>query len=198
MLISETHFPSKSHFSISGYNTCHTDHPDGKAHGGTGIPIRSAITYSELPRYAKPELQAIIIQVKGLQRNINLASVYCPPKHYLKATHFNSFFQALGLCFVAGDDLNSKHTLWGSRLTATKGQELASLIRTNNYCYLSTGTPTYRPADPNKLPDLLDFFLIAGISPSYADIHPSYDLTSDHSPIIATFCMTLLTRKPTP
>ena len=135
---------------------------------GNSHPL--CINLIELPRYAKQELQATIIQVKGLQRNIKLASFYCLPKHNLKAAHFNAFFQTLGPCFVAGGDFNSKHTLWGSRLTATKGRELASLIRTNNYSYLSTGTPTYPPTNPNKLPDLLDFFLFAGISPSYADI----------------------------
>ena len=121
MLISETHFPSKSHFSIPGYNTCHTDQPDCKSHGGTAVLIRSAITYSEIPRYAKPELQATIIHVKELQRNMKLASVYCPPKHNLEAANFNSFFQTLWPCFVAGGDFNSKHTVWGSRVTATKG-----------------------------------------------------------------------------
>jgi len=37
----------------------------------------------------------------------------------------------------------------------------------------------------NKIPDLLDFFVTSGISSAYTDIYSSYDLTSDHSPIIA-------------
>ena len=37
-----------------------------------------------------------------------------------------------------------------------------------------------------------------GISSSYADIQPSYDLTSDHSPIIATISTSIITQKPTP
>ena len=37
-----------------------------------------------------------------------------------------------------------------------------------------------------------------GISPAYADIQPSYDLTSDNSPIIATISTSIITRKPTP
>jgi hypothetical protein len=32
----------------------------------------------------------------------------------------------------------------------------------------------------------------------YTDIKPSYDLTSDHSPIIATISSSIITRKPTP
>ena len=74
----------------------------------------------------------------------------------------------------------------------TKGRELVSLIHTNNYSFLSTGTPTYWPTDPNKLPDLLDFFITSKISPSNADIQPSYDLSSDHTPIIATISTTVM------
>jgi hypothetical protein len=174
MLISEKHFTYKSHFSIPGYNFSHTNHPDGTAHGGTAILIRSPLTYSEQLRYAKPELQATTIQIKGPQRNIKIASIYCPPKHNLKATHFNAFFQTLGPYFIAGGDYNSKHTLWGSRLTTTKGRELASLIYTNSYSFLSSGTPTYWPTDPRKIPDLLDFFVTSGFSSAYIDIQPSY------------------------
>jgi len=170
MLVSKTHFTTKSYFSIPGYSFCHTNHPDGTAHGGTAILIHSTITYSEQLQYAKLEIQATIIQVKGQQRTITIASVYCPPKYNLKAPQFNSFFQTLGPCFVAGGDYNSKHTLWGSRLVTTKGRELASLIHTNYYSFLSTGTPTYWPTDLNKLPDLLDFFITSKISPSNADI----------------------------
>ena len=128
MLISETHLTAKSYFSIPRYSFCHTNHPDGKAHGGMAILIRSAITYSEQLQYATPELQATTIQVKGKQRPINIAAVYCPPRYNLKAPQFNYFFPTLGSCFVAGGDYNWKHTLWGSRLVTTKGRELASLI----------------------------------------------------------------------
>jgi len=110
-------------------------------------------------------------------------------------------------------DYNSKHTLWGLRLTTTKGRELSEVIQEKNYSFLSTGTPTYWisnfrrdlnivyfllgkkkeniqptywPTDGNKIPDLLDFFVTNGISSTYTDIQSSYDLTSDHYPITAT------------
>jgi hypothetical protein len=47
----------------------------------------------------------------------------------------------------------------GSRLTTTKGKELAKLVQNNNYSYISSGTTTYWPTDPAKIPDLLDFFV---------------------------------------
>jgi len=72
----------------------------------------------------------------------------------------------------------------------------ATVIRKHDYAVLSTGTPTYWPTDPHKIPDLLDFFIISGLSTSYADIQPSYDLSSDHSPIITTLGTTIYHSKP--
>jgi len=104
----------------------------------------------------------------------------------------------LGPKFIAGGDYKSKHTLWGSRLTTTKGRELSKVIQEKNYSFLSTGTPTYWPTDGNKIPNLLDFLVINGISSTYTDIQSSYDLTSDHSPIKATLSTLVTVRKPTP
>jgi len=103
----------------------------------------------------------------------------------------------LGKTFTAGGDLNSKSTLWGSRLKTTKGRELEKVLQANNYTPLSAGTPTYWPTDSNKIPDLLDFFVTSGISPSYMDIKPSYDLSSDHNPTILTISTTIATHVPT-
>jgi hypothetical protein len=123
--------------------------------------------------------------------------VYCPPCYNLKRNHFESFFQTLGTKFIAGGDYNSKHTFWGSRFT-TKGRELYMAIQNNNYSIISTGTPTYWPTDGNKMPDLLDFFITNGISSNYISETTSYDLTSDHSPIIATISTSVMLRKPKP
>jgi len=49
----------------------------------------------------------------------------------------------------------------------------------------------------NKIPDLLDFFVTSGISPSHTDIQPSYDLSSDHTPIVVKFSTSIATRIPT-
>jgi len=124
--------------------------------------------------------------------------VYCPPRHNLKAEFFEAFLQTVGPCFLAGGDFNSKNTLWGSRLTTTKGRKLAKVFQAKNYSYLSTGSPTYWPKDANKIPDLLDFFITNCISTTYlyADVQASYDLTSDHITIIVTISMTIVVRKP--
>ena len=175
-----------------------TTHPDGTAHGGIAILIKVSIQHYKLLKYEEESIQATSIKVRGFPYEITVAAVYCPPRHNLKKEQFQTFFQTLGPKFIAGGDYNSKHTLWGSRLTTTKGRELLKVIQEKNYSYLSTGTPTYWPTDSNKTPDLLDFFVTKGISSSYTDIQPSYDLNSDHSPIIATISTAIITRKPTP
>jgi hypothetical protein len=60
MLINETHFTSKSHFTIPKYQVCYTNHPDGTAHGGTAILVKSTIAYYEQLPHAEAELQATI------------------------------------------------------------------------------------------------------------------------------------------
>jgi len=186
LLISETHFTSKNYFTIPGYKLCYTNHPDGTAHGGTAILIKDTITYYEQLKYEEEAIRATSITVKGLLHEITIAAVYCLPRHNLKKEQSATFFQTLGSKFIAGGDYNSKHTLWDSWLTTTKGRELSKEFQEKNYYFLSTGSPTYWPTDVNKIPDLLDFFITNGISTTYVDIQASYDLTSDQTPIIAT------------
>jgi endonuclease/exonuclease/phosphatase family metal-dependent hydrolase len=100
--------------------------------------------------------------------------------------------------FIVGGDFNSKHTVWGSRLITTKGRELYKIIHDNNGSIISTGTPTYWNTDENKISDLLDFFIINSISPNYISETASFDLASDHTPIIATISTSVILRKPKP
>jgi len=197
LLISETHFTNKSYFSIPRYKLYYTDHPDGIAHGGTAMLIKETIEHYELLKYEEDSIQAKSIKVKGFPYKITITAAYCPPCHNLKKEHFETFFQTLGPKFIARSDYNNKHTLWGSRLTTTKGRELSKVSQEKNYSFLSTGTQTYWSTDQNKTPDLLDFLVINTISSAYTDIQSSNDLTSDHSPITATLNTSVIVRKPT-
>jgi exonuclease III len=113
LLVSETHFTHKNHYSIPGYDLCYTCHPDGTAHGDTAIVIKNTLEFYERPKYAEATIQATSVTVSGLIHKITITAVYCPPWHNLKEEHFKAFFQTLGPRFLAGGDFNSKHTLWG-------------------------------------------------------------------------------------
>lgn len=41
---------------------------------------------------------------------------------------------------------------------------------------------------PQKTPDLIDFFMCCGLNRQMFSMHNSYDLSSDHSPVILTCC----------
>jgi hypothetical protein len=55
----------------------------------------------------------------------------------------------------------------------------------NGYIH-TTGRPTYWPTDRNKIPDVIDFYISKKVQMRYMKIEDSYDLDSDHSPIIMT------------
>jgi len=114
-----------------------------------------------------------------------VSAIYCPPRyHNIKQKDFLDYFQTLGPKYIIGGDFICKHPLWGSRLTTNRGRELAKAIHATNCFPLSTGTPTYWPAD---------FCITHGISKSYMEVEPNYDLSSDHTPVIVTLSTTVIT-----
>lgn len=66
-----------------------------------------------------------------------------------------------------------------------------------HHSFLSPGSPTYWPTDPNRVPDLLDFFVQRGLSNVHTSIASLDHLSSDHSPILLTLSLTPLP-KPSP
>lgn len=186
ILISETHFTNKTFFRMPQYTVYTTNHPGDTAHGGTAIIIKSNLKHYELPQHATEYLQATNIALEVNRGTIVFSAIYSPPKHVIKQEQYERFFDSLGVRFIAGGDYNAKHTEWASRLTTTRGRELLKAIRKNNLYSLSTGEPTYWPSDRNKIPDLLDFFIIKGIAKTYTKIESCLDLSSDHSPVLLT------------
>jgi len=163
MLISETHFTTRSYFKIPNYSVYDTQHPDGTAHGGTAILIKNGIKHYLHGHYNLEHLQATSITVADWVEPLNIAAIYCPPKHTIKAEQLQHFYASLGHRFLAGGDYNAKHTHWGSRLIAPRGHELLKAIQKENLMYVSTGEPKYWPSDKRKIPDLLDFRITKGI-----------------------------------
>ena len=171
MLISESHLTDKNYLKIQCYNFYYTQDPSWKAHGGTGIIIKSSIKHYELPSFQKDYLQATSVAIEDCHGTITTSAVYCPPRHSFAKENFDSLFDALGNRFIAGGNYNAKHTQWGSRLVTARGKNLLKIITTNNLSYLTTYEPTYWPTDTNKFPDLHDFFITKNISPRYVQIN---------------------------
>lgn len=159
VVISETHFTDRTFFKIPQYTMYITKHPDEGAHGGSAIIIRNSIKQHELPKYTMDHLQATTVIVVSSSGPMTLSAIYCPPRHNIKKEEFGEFLDTLGNKFIAGGDFSAKQTIWGSRLITPRGRELLKAIQSNNLNHVSTGTPTYWPTDPNKIPDLLTFIL---------------------------------------
>lgn len=81
-------------------------------------------------------------------------------------------------------ETNIKHHSFGSRLTSIKGKELFNAGTDLKCNFVSGRGCTYWPSDPNKLPDLIDFFITKGISTNYYYVEYCYDLISDYNTVI--------------
>ncbi|KAJ8725184.1 hypothetical protein PYW07_016142 [Mythimna separata] len=96
LLIAETHFTKNSQIYIKNYNIYTTNHPDGTAHGGTAVLIKSTIDHYELPSYTTEHIQATSIQIQDRNGQFSVSSVYCPPKHKIIEEQFSAYFESLG------------------------------------------------------------------------------------------------------
>ena len=192
LLISEAHCTENSNIKIKDHNVYHTNHPDGTGHAGTAIVIRSNIKHHLLPEYKTNHVQATTISVEDKCGYFNVSSIYCPPTPIISGTMFSDLFSTLGPRVIAGGDWNAKHTHWGSRLTSPRGRQLKKTVDDNHLVTVSTTEPTYWPSDPKRKPDLLDFFVIKGLSGNYLKAEPCFDSSSDHTPVILTVSTTII------
>lgn len=186
MLLSETHLTNKYNFTIPGFLFYKTNHPDGKAHGGTGVLVRRRLKHHFIGSYEQNNLQATSICVQTCKKDLTLSAVYCPPRFILSEAEFLNFFKTLGDKFIAAGDYNAKHKFWGSRTSNPKGKQLYKVIinKQNNLDIESPGKPTYWPADPKKIPDLIDFAVTKNIRRDFISVDAINELSSDHSPVL--------------
>jgi len=123
MMLLETHLTNKYNFQLRAYSFYGTNHPNGKAHGGTGILIRSRIKHHYHNKFAKNYLQATSVNIQlNTKYKLTLAAVYCPPRFTIAEDEFMQFLNSPKDYFIAAGDYNAKHTHWRSRLGTPKGK----------------------------------------------------------------------------
>lgn len=197
-LISETHLTTQNYVKFKGYNTYCTIHPTDTARGGSAVVIKENIKHHENSKIEIEEIQATTVEIKTNKYNFTVGAVYIPPRHNLKRENYKDFLEQMGENFIIGGDFNAKNTIWGSRLTTTKGRELHAAASQIGCDYHSTGKPTYWPSDRNKIPDLLDFYITRKIPGNFIKIEENYDLNSDHSPVILILSENIIKRENIP
>ncbi|VVC34843.1 Endonuclease/exonuclease/phosphatase,Reverse transcriptase domain [Cinara cedri] len=185
-LISETHFINSTHFYLPGFQIFKTNHPDGTAHAGAAIIVKSSLLFFPLPQFQTDHIQASGIQITLNNTPLNIFAVYSPPRHTITLNQFNDFFLTLGHKFIIGGDLNAKNLQWGCRVNNPRGNLLHLTTQNRNYKVHSPPSPTYWPTSPRKRPDILDIF-ISKIPNSFHSLTTNLnDLYSDHSAILLT------------
>lgn len=197
-LISETHMNDKKCFRLENYNAYFTNHPNGNSQGGSAVIIKQNIKHHFFGSTQEEYLQGTTITIEERDGPINVSAVYCPPRYPIKEDMLSCYFKTLGKRFISGGDWNCKHIQWGSAITKTRGRELKKCVDSHKLATLSTGEPTYWPTDKDKKPDLLDFFIIKGLSHVYYSAESCLDTISDHSLIIGTFSTTAIHRMAEP
>lgn len=197
-LLSETHLTKHMYTKIRGYATYQTPHPQDAARGGSAILIKDNITHYEESKYATEYLQATTIKIKTSKHQYSISAIYSPPRHGIEVEDYLDFLRSFDGRFIIGGDFNAKNIRWGSRLTTAKGRRLHEAATRMGCSYYSTGRPTYWPTDPNKIPDLIDFFITKNISENYVKLEDNYDMSSDHSPVIMTLSGHIITKEKRP
>lgn len=86
----------------------------------------------------------------------------------------------------------TRNTYWGSRLITTIGRNLLKAFIIKNRNFLSHGTPTYWH---KTTPDFLNFFITNGITKYNCITEPNLDLSSNHTPVVASMS-TMFANKP--
>ena len=191
-LISETHFTNQSLVRFKGYQLYHTPHPSNCARGGSAVLVKENIKQYEQDKTITEEIQATAVNIETKNYSFVVASIYCPPRFSTTKEKFIDFFKTLGNRFIVGGDFNAKNTIWGSRLTTFKGKTLLSAIKESRSEFLSTGKPTYWPTDQQKIPDLIDFFIMKNITCNFLHISEIPELNSDHTAIVLILSVTII------
>ncbi|KAL1448307.1 hypothetical protein WDU94_003690 [Cyamophila willieti] len=144
------------------------------------------------------EVKSVKLTVANLSQRVDTIERQISGRKVLSEDEWSTIFKDLGNTWILGGDFNCKHTAWSSRLTNTKGRYLYNTMQRYKVEAISTGSPTHFPSDPNKKPDVIDFFIFKNLSANYMTIENNYDLSSDHSGIILTLSDNIILKTSNP
>jgi hypothetical protein len=158
-----------------------------QAKGGVAIIIRRRIKHQIISFINTKLLECIGVKIKLTDgSSIDVISAYLPGgstnsqinQHYIN--DINMLTNRGGCFFICGD-LNSKHRFWNCQQANRAGTLLFEEHVNGSFLLSFPPTPTYFPADPNRLPSTLDLVLTNG---KYNFSEPiSLTMNSDHTAI---------------
>ncbi|KAH8271161.1 hypothetical protein KR026_004255, partial [Drosophila bipectinata] len=130
--------------------------------------------------------QITSVQLQTSEGNVRLVAIYLPPSKTWVQSEFESLLAEFGSKFIAGGDYNAKHAWWENSRACRKGKLLQEVIANGHYQVLSTGEPTFYSYNPLLTPTALDFCIINGYAIDRLQVRTIHELSSDHTPIMAT------------
>lgn len=145
--------------NIFVYKSFFSYHPDGSAHAGSSLYIKSNLTHHPLPSYISPFIQASSVSFTHNNICFTIFSIYYPPGQIITYQHFSDFFVTLGHRFISGSDFNTKNPFQGNRASNNKDRTLFRCINYSNLSIFATLKPTYWPSLNNRLLDILAIFI---------------------------------------
>ncbi|KAH8317117.1 hypothetical protein KR059_007186, partial [Drosophila kikkawai] len=115
--------------------------------------------------------------------DLDVAAVYLPPRPTWTCDGFEALLNLCGDKAILGGDFNAKHRNWGNFRADRRGTMLVEALDNTNTQILATGRPTCFPCN-GRTPSALDFALLKGLHGRRLTINESFELSSDHIPLI--------------
>ena len=100
----QRHITKQSFIKFKGYKVYHTIHPENAAKGGSAIIVRDNIIRHKDLEYKTEHIQATTICITTKNYEINICSLYSPPKHSINKEQYLEFINTLGHRFIIGGD----------------------------------------------------------------------------------------------
>jgi len=182
--VSETHLTKYSHISIPGYYLLKSNHPDGTAHDGATILIKTNLKFHPITNFSQNHIQSCAISITLNNIPIVIAAVYSPPKHLITGINFTEYFGTFPNNFIAGGDFNANNQSWGFRVTNLRGKLFQNFTNIKKFQILAPPDRTYWPTSRKKRPDILNIFVSKIPSNLHCTVNNILDLNSDHSSVI--------------
>lgn len=181
VLLAETFFENNTSFNINGFCIYRKDRDSFG--GGVAIAVKNNIAHKCIGSIETSIIENISIEVNINNSRYIVTAAYCPrySKDFLKdikllTTNQNNF--------ALFGDLNAHHHSWNCARNSKGGKELHDLQLRANFYILHSNTPTHFPGS-NRTPSTIDLVL-TNSDLNFSEIDASYQLPSDHNPIITS------------
>lgn len=180
IFLQETKIPILN-FNISGYRRYHNPRNSSPHFGGTAIYIKSHIPHHLIPHTNIANIDHTGIALNLPNNQINLFSIYVPPRGRFPTNSLDSFFTTNQPTFIAGD-FNAKSTHWNCTRNTTRGNSLHNFISHHQISLHAPSTPTHISTNTNHRDSIIDLAISKNL-PYPITTTTINDLSSDHLPV---------------